>query len=94
MTKNIPQIGAYLDEEERELITAIENGAYDSGHDLLTDENKKELQQIAHNTINLERSKITLRLPKNDIDRLKAQAIKEGMPYQTLIGSILHKAVN
>ena len=94
MTDNIPKIGTYIDDEEKELIEAIENGAYDTGRDLLNPENKKELQQIARNTINAERTKITLRLPKNDIARLKAQALKEGMPYQTLIGSILHKAVS
>ena len=94
MTDNIPKIGAYIDDEEKELIEAIENGTYDTGRDLLNPENKKELQQIARNTINAERTKITLRLPKNDVARLKAQALKEGMPYQTLIGSILHKAVS
>ena len=94
MKKKIPTIGTYLDDEEQTLIEAIENGAYDGGENLLTDERKSELQDMARATINSERTKITLRLPKRDIARLKERAIQEGMPYQTLIGSILHKAVS
>jgi len=28
---------------------------------------------------------------KNDLSALQRKAAKEGMPYQTLIGSVLHK---
>ena len=94
MQKNIPTVGAYLDDEEKELIEAIEGGEYDIGESLLTAERKVELQEMARSTINAERTKITLRLPKRDIARLKSRAIQEGMPYQTLIGSILHKSVS
>jgi predicted DNA binding CopG/RHH family protein len=38
--------------------------------------------------------KISLRLPESDLERLKAKALREGLPYQSLIGSILHKAVS
>ncbi len=94
MQKNIPTVGAYLDDEEKELIEAIEGGEYDIGESLLTAERKVELQEMARSTINAERTKITLRLPKRDIARLKSRAIQEGVPYQTLIGSILHKSVS
>jgi predicted DNA binding CopG/RHH family protein len=39
------------------------------------------------------RVKISLRIAESDLLRLKAKAMREGMPYETLIGSILHKAV-
>jgi predicted DNA binding CopG/RHH family protein len=32
-------------------------------------------------------------LLEDDLQRIKTEAIKEGIPYQTLIGSILHKYV-
>ncbi len=36
---------------------------------------------------------INLRLNNQDINKLKNLATKEGLPYQTLISSILHKYV-
>ncbi len=36
---------------------------------------------------------ITLRLNTNDLEKIKFEADKSGMPYQTLINSILHKYV-
>ena len=88
-----PKIGSYIDDEEKSLIESIENGAYDSGESILTPERKAELQASAKATINGERTKITLRLPKTDLVRLKERAMIEGVPYQTLISSILHKSI-
>ena len=64
------------------------------GENFLTPERLKELQAAARATLNEERTKISIRLYKSDLARLKAKALREGMPYQTLIGSILHKAVS
>jgi predicted DNA binding CopG/RHH family protein len=52
---------------------------------------KRELQEIARNTLNKTRN-INIRLTERDLYRLKAKAIEEGIPYQTLASSILHKA--
>jgi predicted DNA binding CopG/RHH family protein len=83
MNKKIPTIGKFLDDEEEELYKLIESDDYVLGPNLLTLERLKEVH-----------TKISLRLPKSDLARLKAKAMREGMPYQTLIGSILHKAVS
>ena len=40
------------------------------------------------------RKSINLRLLENDLERIKAEAIKEGIPYQTLISSIIHRYVS
>ncbi len=90
----IPTIGKYFDDDEKELIEAIESDDYKVGKSFLTPERKAELQEYARATINAERTKITLRVSKADLLRLKAKAMQEGMPYQTLINSILHKAVS
>jgi predicted DNA binding CopG/RHH family protein len=37
---------------------------------------------------------ITLRLNVNDLERIRVIAAREGMPYQTLISSVLHKYIN
>ena len=38
-------------------------------------------------------AKINIRLSQHDVEGLKRIAVREGMPYQTLIASILHKFV-
>ncbi len=37
---------------------------------------------------------VTLRLNNNDLEQIKNIAEDEGIPYQTLISSILHKYIN
>lgn len=88
-----PKVGAYLDEEEKHLIDALEadDAVFASR---LTPKRKKEIQAMARAAMNPVREKISLRIARNDLLRLKAKAMSEGMPYQTLIGSILHKAVS
>ena len=81
-----------LDEsEKRELEaieTAIESGKVKSVPNV--EKRKKELQQIAKNTLNKTRN-INIRLSERDLYKLKAKAMEEGIPYQTLAASILHK---
>ena len=72
---------------------AIERDEYEVGKNALTPARLEELTSAAKTSINEERVKISLRLQKSDLERLKAKALREGMPYQTLINSILHKAV-
>jgi predicted DNA binding CopG/RHH family protein len=91
---NQPSIGKYLDSEEEELFRAIECDAYEFGKSTLTPERKAELQQAASKTLNDERVQITLRVSKHNLSKIKARALREGMPYQTLINSILHKSMN
>lgn len=92
--KKRPEIGDFLDEEEKQLFEIIEKDDYQPGPSHLTPQRLATLQAAARATINEQRTKISLRLPKSDLERLKARALREGMPYQTLIGSILHKAVS
>jgi len=40
-----------------------------------------------------EKKSISLRLKSNDLDQLKRRAEIEGLPYQTLLSSIVHKFV-
>ena len=52
---NEPKIGAYIDDEERELVEAIDSDDYKFGEDQLTPERMVELQQAARNTLNNQR---------------------------------------
>lgn len=89
-----PKITKYIDDDEKDLVTAIEKEDYQIKESFLSSTRLKELQAVARATINEERSPISLRIPKTDLSRLKARALREGVPYQTLINSILHKAVS
>lgn len=94
MNMKTPTIGSYTDDEEKELIDSIENAPADQYQSVMTNSKKTELQAIAKNSIDTGREKISLRVPKMDLVKLREKAKKEGMPYQTLINSILHKAAN
>lgn len=84
-----------LDNDEQQLIDdfeqALDAGTLKSVPDL--EARKKELQATAKNTLNKTRN-INIRLTERDLYRLKAKAIEEGIPYQTLASSILHKSTS
>lgn len=86
MSNNLPYD---LDKEEEELLRVFEGGEFKSVPNF--EQRKKELQQIARNSLNKTRN-INIRLSERDLYRLKAKAVKEGVPYQTLASSILHKS--
>ncbi len=78
-----------LDPEEKELLDSFERGEWQSVGDKgrLT-----QLQSYAKAT-RAKDKRITLRLSSLDLDAIQAKAIEEGIPYQTLISSILHKYI-
>jgi uncharacterized protein (DUF4415 family) len=90
-----PIVSIPLDQEERDLAALIESDAYIPAPSFLTLERARMLKAAAlAKQESLVRAKISLRLPKGVLERLKTKAKEEGMPYQTLINSILHKAVS
>ena len=42
----------------------------------------------------LKNKRVNIRLPSMDLEGLQAKAAHEGLPYQTLIASVLHKYVS
>lgn len=78
-----------LTNEEEKLLQDFESGKLQSAPDIA--KRKHELQNYAKNTLNKTKN-INIRLSERDIHRLKAKAAEEGLPYQTLASSILHKA--
>jgi predicted DNA binding CopG/RHH family protein len=91
--KKTPEIGRYLDDEEKALVQALETGdaPVKSG---LTPKRKREIEAMARATVTDERAKISLRVPKRDLTRLKSRALQEGIPYQTLINALIHRYVS
>ena len=81
----------YLDKNEKELIEAIHNSDYVQPADMK--EQIQNLKKIAKD-FSSKRKAINIRLLESDILKIKEKAAYEGIPYQTLIGSILHKFAN
>lgn len=93
MSEHEPHVANYLNDEERELIKAIEADDYTPGQSLLTPELMAQMQAAARNTLNETSEKISIRIAQSDLARVKARALQEGIPYQTLIKSIIHQVV-
>lgn len=76
----------YLDNNEK----LIEKEAKDFKK--VSGQERKKIEEIIEESS--KKKVITLRLNANDLERIKSIARNEGMPYQTLISSILHKYIN
>jgi predicted DNA binding CopG/RHH family protein len=76
--------------EDKEIIESIENGEWKS-IDNLEDMKKKLI--IAASETAIKDYRINVRISKRDVEALKTRALEEGIPYQTLVTSILHKYV-
>ncbi len=80
-----------LDKEEKDLLESFERNEWCSSKDF--EKRKAELKKAAHNTIRKDK-RVNIRISERDLKELQRIAIKEGLSYQTLISSILHKYVN
>jgi len=77
----------FLDDEERAVIEAAERGEFEPVADLAA---RTAEWQTAASGISRKRA-ITVRLQERDIQRIKAIALRKGVPYQTLVSSIIHQ---
>lgn len=87
LTKN-PFKNLKLDEEEKEITKAVESGSVRAIPNLKKE--IKRLQKAAKYTLDKTKN-INIRISERNLMRLKAKAIEEGIPYQTLVTSIIHK---
>ena len=80
-----------MDDEEKELMASIEADEWQSVQDF--DAEKEKAMEAARNTLKKDK-RINLRLSEKDYHQIQIRAVEEGMPYQTLISSIVHKYIN
>ena len=77
-----------LEKEERELLESLE---HDEWVPVKSVKKEKELAgKSARKTLSKD-VRINIRLSSTDVSNIKQIAAYEGLPYQTLISSILHK---
>ena len=81
---------ARLTREEQDIVGAFER------NELRSPRNKsammREHREYAAATFRKDR-RVNVRISSRDLEALKKRALSEGMPYQTLIASVLHRYV-
>jgi predicted DNA binding CopG/RHH family protein len=76
-----------LDKYEKEVLAAYEAGALKP---VATKDELARMREAARAT-SMKDQRINIRLSAGDLRDIQVKALQEGMPYQTLIASVLHK---
>ncbi len=79
------------DDEDKRLIDAYERGEFRPVKDQKA---AKRTAVRAATRYMLKDARINIRLSSADLEMVKLKAVEEGLPYQTLIASVLHKYVS
>ncbi len=91
MTKLKKKAFEPIDQEEIDLMKSLEDDAWWPVKDFK--QQKKTAAEAARNTLKKDK-RINLRLSQKDYHQIQVKAVEEGIPYQTLISSIIHKYLN
>lgn len=84
-----PFDGLILDKEEQAIEEAIERGEFESNPDFENTKKMLEEAAIRHRKLNTSKP-VTLRINQLDLIKLKAKAKRSNIPYQTMLGIVLH----
>ncbi len=76
---------------EEEILKSYENNEWESVKDFKR--LKEEYEAYAKNAFK-KNKRINIRISEKDLNRLKAKSLEEGVPYQTLVSSLIHKYVS
>ena len=79
-----------LDAEERAIEESFERGEWKSIQNVETE--IKRHQEYARAMLKKDR-RVNIRITSRDLEAIQVRAIEEGIPYQTLMASVLHKYV-
>jgi len=82
MKKNV-----YLDDDEKKLAESLENEEWVSD---LPKKEKQKYEASARYSLN-KQMRINIRMTERDLMKIRAKAIEEGIPYQSLISMLIHK---
>jgi predicted DNA binding CopG/RHH family protein len=79
-----------LDEDEQALLEAFEVGQFESN---LTPERKMFIAKSAAAIFKKDK-RINIRISSRDLSAIQRRALEEGIPYQALVSSIIHKYIS
>jgi predicted DNA binding CopG/RHH family protein len=80
-----------LSKEEKELLESYEADEWQQVDDL--ENEMPRYQQYASATFKKDK-RVNIRISTKNLEALQKKALEEGIPYQTLISSVLHKYIN
>jgi predicted DNA binding CopG/RHH family protein len=78
----------YIDEEEKDFIESFERGEWQTIDGVVKE--AQASREYARNTLKKDK-RINIRLSEKDVEDIRVIAVENGIPYQTLISSVLHK---
>ena len=79
-----------LNPEDQELLEEFETGEFKSD---LKVKRRTQLAEFAEKTFRKDK-RINIRISSRDLEGLQRRALEEGLPYQSLVSSVLHKYVS
>jgi len=80
-----------LSTEEKKLLKSVESGEWKQIPNFKRE--AEQFQKAAQATLKKDK-RVNIRMTERDLVHLRKRAMQEGLPYQTLISSILHKYIN
>ncbi len=80
-----------LDGEEKELLESFDRDEWNPVNE--KESEAERYREYARATFKKD-MRVNIRISKKDLEALQTRALEEGIPYQTLIGSVLHKYVD
>jgi len=80
-----------LSKEEKELLESVEKGEWKRVPNFKQE--AKRFQEAAQATLRKDK-RVNIRMTERDLVHFQKKAMEEGLPYQTLISSVLHKYIN
>jgi len=80
-----------LSKQEKEIVESVERGDWRSVRGVK--KQIKRYQDYARATVRKDK-RVNIRMSEKDLIGLQKKAMEEGLPYQTLISSVLHRYVN
>ena len=77
-----------MDADEKKLLESVERGDWKSAGGGTRE--RARFSRYAKSTFKKDR-RLNIRLSSKDLEAIQKRALAEGLPYQTLIASLLHK---
>ncbi len=77
--------------EEENILKSVENGEWKQIPDFKHE--AERFRKVAKATLKKDK-RVNIRMTERDLLHLRKKAMQEGLPYQTLISSVLHKYIN
>jgi len=80
-----------LDKDEQEILASFERGEWKSVPNVK--EKKMKHQHYASKTLKKDK-RVNIRISSKVLEEIQALAVENGIPYQTLMSSVLHRYVS